>query len=80
MIERGERLAHVETLAALADALGVSLAELFAGTDSRSGELDEVIRPLSDFFRLRSLSSKEVDRLLCVARAMFDGPSDATAS
>jgi transcriptional regulator with XRE-family HTH domain len=29
MIERGERVAHVETLAALADSLGVSLAELF---------------------------------------------------
>jgi len=73
MIERGERLAHVETLASLADALGVSLAELFAGQDSRSGKLDEIIRPLSDFFRLRALSSKEVDRLLAVARAMFDG-------
>src|SRR5262249_25027656 len=29
MIERGKRVAHVETLAALADSLGVSLAELF---------------------------------------------------
>ncbi len=72
MIERGERLAHVETLASLADALGVSLAELFAGTDSRSDELEDIIRPLSDFFRVRSLSSQEVEKLLRIARAMFD--------
>jgi len=73
MIERGERLAHVQTLAALADALGVSLAELFTGTDSRSDEFEDMIRPISDFFRVRSLTSQDVDKLLGVARAMFNG-------
>ena len=75
MIERGERLAHVETLAALADALGVSLAELFTGTDSQSDEFEGMIRPISDFFRVRSLTTQDVDKLLGVARAMFSGAS-----
>jgi transcriptional regulator with XRE-family HTH domain len=75
MIERGERVAHVETLAALAEALGVSLAELFAGADSRNTDAAEVMRPLSDFCRARSLTPHDVDKLLGVARAMFNGAS-----
>ena len=75
MIERGERVAHVETLAALAEALGVSLAELFAGADSRNADPSEMMRPLSDFCRSRSLTSHDVDKLLGVARAMFNGAS-----
>jgi len=75
MIERGERVAHVETLAALAEALGVSLAELFAGTDSRETDTAEMMRPLSDFCRSRSLTASDVDKLLGVARAMFNGIS-----
>src|SRR6187549_1170608 len=55
MIERGERVAHVETLAALAAALGVTLAELFAGLEA-NGQLDEdLLRPLSEFARTRRL-------------------------
>jgi transcriptional regulator with XRE-family HTH domain len=34
MIERAYRLPHVETLVMLADALGVSLAEIFAGVSA----------------------------------------------
>src|SRR3954465_11505487 len=34
MIERGERVAHVETLASLAESLGVTLSELFSGADA----------------------------------------------
>ena len=75
MIERGERVAHVETLAALAEALGVSLAELFAGADSRETDTAEMMRPLSDFCRSRSLTASDVDKLLGVARAMFNGIS-----
>ena len=75
MIERGERVAHVETLAALADALGVSLSELFAGTEDRSGDALEMMRPLSDFFRVRRLTARDVDKLLGVAREMFNGAS-----
>jgi len=42
MIERGERVAHVETLASLAESLGVTLSELFSGTDAPAevGEQD----------------------------------------
>jgi len=37
-IERGERKPTVETIAVLADALDVSLGELFSRTDSLSSE------------------------------------------
>ncbi|MHB8872346.1 MAG: helix-turn-helix domain-containing protein [Myxococcaceae bacterium] len=73
MIERGERVAHVETLEDLAGALGVSLAELFAGTEPNSADPDEVLRPLRDFARARQLTAKDVEKLLGVARAMFNG-------
>jgi transcriptional regulator with XRE-family HTH domain len=64
MIERGERVAHVETLASLAEALGVSLAELFV-------EPTPLLRPISEFVRSRHLDSRDVEKLLGVARAMF---------
>lgn len=77
MIERGERVAHVETLAAIASALGVTLSELFAGTDTVAGgasdDAVELLRPLSEFARARRLSANDVERLLGVARAMFNG-------
>ncbi len=71
MIERGERIAHVETLVALSQALGVSLAEMFAGLDQVSGQDEDLIRPLSDFARARRLTADDMERLLGVARAMF---------
>lgn len=75
MIERGERVAHVETLAALAEALGVTLSELFSGTDAIvvEGEQQDVLRPLSEFARARRLTSRDIEKLLGVARAMFNG-------
>lgn len=73
MIERGERVAHVETLEGLAAALGVSMAELFAGAEPASSESTEVVRPLADFARARRLTRRDVDKLLGVARAMFAG-------
>ena len=57
MIERGERVAHVETLAALANALGVSLGELFAGTEETPAQTEDLLRPLSDFARARETPS-----------------------
>jgi transcriptional regulator with XRE-family HTH domain len=76
MIERGERVPHVETLAALADALEVPLSELFSGIGKNPTDSGpEMLRPLSDFFRARRLSSRDVDKLLGVARAMFNGRS-----
>ena len=73
MIERGERVAHVETLASLADALGVSLAELFVEPNLDATDSAELLRPLWEFVRSRRLSSRDVEKLLGVARAMFSG-------
>ncbi len=71
MIERGERIPHVETLAALASALDVTLSELFAGTDREPTQVEDLIRPLAEFARARQLSTSDVEKLLGVARAMF---------
>src|SRR3954462_11690069 len=58
MIERGERVAHVETLAALAEALGVALSEIFAGAEvPAENDTEALIRPLSEFARSRRLTS-----------------------
>lgn len=73
MIERGERVPHVETIASLARALGVSLAELFAGADLDQTDSTDLMRPLSDFARARRLNPRDVEKLLGVARAMFSG-------
>jgi transcriptional regulator with XRE-family HTH domain len=73
MIERGERVGHVKTLAALADALDVPLSEFFSGIDDRPKSPPDLLRPLSDFCRSRRLSSQDVEKLLAVARAMFGG-------
>lgn len=73
MIERGERVAHVETLASLAGALEVPLSELFSGIDGPLKVDADLIRPISDFLRARRLTSRDVDKLLGVARAMFNG-------
>ena len=75
MIERGERVAHVETLASLADALGVTLAELFVAPAERPADQQEILRPLSEFVRSRHLDSRDVEKLLGVARAMFASPN-----
>src|SRR3954462_12688275 len=54
MIERGERIAHVQTLAALSEALGVTLSELFAGADESVSKDDgDLLRPLTEFARSR---------------------------
>jgi transcriptional regulator with XRE-family HTH domain len=70
MIERGERVPHVETLESLAAALGVTLSELFEVVEAPR-ETDDVLRPLSDFARSRRLTARDVEKLLGVARAMF---------
>lgn len=76
MIERGERVAHVETLASLSGALGVSLSELFAIPLGNGEEVGNVVQPLADFARSRGLTHQDVEKLLGVARAMFT-PSTA---
>lgn len=69
MIERGERVPHLETLQDLSAALGVSLSELFHDRGEQDGDL---LRPLTDFIRTRQLSAHDIEKLLGVARAMFN--------
>jgi transcriptional regulator with XRE-family HTH domain len=71
MIERGERIPHVETLAAIATALDVSLSELFSGTDREERGTDDLLRPLEEFVRSHQLTAKDIEKLLGVARALF---------
>jgi len=73
MIERGERVAHVETLASLAEALDVPLSDLFSGIDGPDDDNADLVRPIQDFVRARRLGSRDVEKLLGVARAMFNG-------
>jgi transcriptional regulator with XRE-family HTH domain len=81
MIERGERVAHLETLASLAEALDVTLSDLVAGTDSDAVDPTSLLlRPLCDFARARRLTARDVEKLLGVARAMFSGSSNHSGS
>jgi transcriptional regulator with XRE-family HTH domain len=70
MIERGERSPSVETLGEIADALGVSLSELFHDGSSPP-EMSPALRRLGDFVHAKQLNRGEVDRLLSVADAIF---------
>lgn len=72
MIERGERAPHIDTLAKIARALEVSLCELFlfAGEEARS--IDPALKPLAEYVRSRSLTRRDIEKLIHVARAIFD--------
>ena len=70
MIERGERAPHLETLAALAAALQVPITELFT-FDSDPEKLDALYKPLVDFCRKQTMTRRDVDRLLSVAKSFF---------
>jgi transcriptional regulator with XRE-family HTH domain len=70
MIERGERSPSIETLGDIADALGVSLSELFHDGSSPP-ELNPALRRIGDFVQRKQLNRGEVDRLLSVADAIF---------
>ena len=72
MIERGERVAHVETLEGLARALGVRLADLFVEPTNEAAGVEDLLRPLADLVRARNLGPREIEKLVGVARAMFD--------
>jgi transcriptional regulator with XRE-family HTH domain len=70
MIERGERAPHLETLSKLAGALAVPITELFS-FDSDPDKVDALYRPLIEFCRKQTMTKKDVDRLLAVARSVF---------
>ena len=71
MIERGERSAHVDTLASLAEALDVPLEELFREKNHLPELTDATFRPLAEFVQRHRLSRREIERLLTVAEALF---------
>ena len=69
MIERGERSPHLETLAAIAEALEVPVADLFAGEQDR--DVEAMFKPLIDACRKYNLGKRDVERLVSVMRSMF---------
>jgi transcriptional regulator with XRE-family HTH domain len=72
MIERGERSPHLETLAKIAEALEVRLADLFIGdSGTLLDRVEPVLRPLLDACRRYNLGKRDVDRLVGVLRTMF---------
>ncbi len=71
MIERGERSPHLETLAKIADALDVRLADLFRDEKEDRDGVDPIFRPLVDACRKYNLGKRDVDRLVSVVRTMF---------
>jgi len=69
MIERGQRMPHLETLVRIAAALGISLSELFIKAHEPSADH----LPLLAYLGTLRLDRTDVDVLLRVAKAMFDG-------
>jgi len=70
MIERGERSPHLETLAKIAEALEVRLADLFLADNDEAG-VEPMFRPLIEACRKYNLGKRDVDRLVSVVRTMF---------
>jgi len=74
MIERAQRTPYLETLLAISDALGITVSRLFLGLSAPRGDIGETQElPLMAYLATRRLDRKDVDALLRVARAMFDG-------
>lgn len=73
MIERGERSPHLETLAAIAEALEVRIVDLFQSDndDDRRDGVEPMYRPLLEACRRHKLGKRDVDRLVSVVRTMF---------
>ncbi len=69
MIERGQRMPHLETLVRIAAALGISLSELFI--EAHEPSADHL--PLLAYLGTLRLDRTDVDVLLRAAKAMFDG-------
>ena len=70
MIERGERAPHLETLAAIAEALDVRLADLFTEGQERTAP-DPVYGALIEACRRHNLDRRGVDLLVSMMRRMF---------
>lgn len=74
LIERGQRVPPMHTLCAIAQTLEVPVAVLVSGVDPFDDQIPEGedIRRVSDFIRRRHLGAHDVERLLRVARLMFE--------
>jgi transcriptional regulator with XRE-family HTH domain len=70
MIENGTRAPHLETLVKIAGALQVPITELFR-FDSDPDKIDALYRPLIEFCRKQTMTKKDVDRLIAVAKGVF---------
>ncbi len=69
MIERGQRMPHLETLVRIAAALGVSVSQLFIEAyEPSANDL-----PLLSYLGTLRLSPDDVKALLLVAKTMFKG-------
>src|SRR5438132_6235272 len=66
MIERGERSPHLETLAKIAQALEVRMADLFnfGAEEGPSDGVEPIFRPLVEACRKYNLGKRDVDRLV----------------
>ena len=71
MIERGERSPHLETLAKIAAALEVPLADLFREPGGGDTSVESIYRPVVEACRKTGLARRDVDRLVQVMRSMF---------
>jgi transcriptional regulator with XRE-family HTH domain len=69
MIERAKRMPHFETLVRLAAALGITLSQLFIEAHEPTAE----DLPLLAYLGTLRLDRSDVEVLLRVAKAMFDG-------
>lgn len=78
MIERGARNPSHETLVRIAEALSVPTGELFRGSQARDDSGEDPVR-LVELVRRMKLSAGQIDKLVSVARVMFDLPEEAAS-
>jgi len=71
MMERGDRVPHIETLAKLADALRVPLPEMFLGLGETPESSPRLLHSLIEYLEHQPLDADDVEVLLVVAKAMF---------
>jgi len=75
MIERGDRTPHVETLVSLAKALGIAVSQLLLDANeprASSGQPPDL--QLMAYLETLRLTPGDVNRLVAIAKAMFDRP------
>ena len=71
MIERSQRMPHVETLATISEVLGVPLSALFAGINEPVKDHSKLLLPLIGLLEELCLEPEEVEALMTVVKAMF---------